>query len=214
MKRGARFVRVTTPGPPKRRAWRIKCDCGRSDDVVDCDSRGESEAEVARRFELRGWKVGRSSHHTCPTCLTPRPPKVRSILNEVATRPAVEPSIAPPQASEAMMSAAPPPAASREDNRRIHDAIDAAWNVNGDCYSGSASDKSLGETLKVPRAWVAAVREQFFGPDENDATRELVANGAAFEQRVRALEAKGMDLAAEAEALRGEFTRMQKRLGL
>lgn len=51
---------------------------------------------------------------------------------------------------------------SREQRRAIFREID-------DCYSGRAyvngvTDKSIGEKLKVPWAWVAAVREENFGP--------------------------------------------------
>ena len=50
----------------------------------------------------------------------------------------------------------------REQRRAIFREID-------DCYSGRAyvngvTDKSIGEKLKLPWAWVAAIREENFGP--------------------------------------------------
>lgn len=218
MKRTARFLRVTLPGPPKRRGWRIKCDCGRSDDLIDGRT-GEGEAEVARRFEQRGWRVGKSSHHTCPPCLAPKPPPVRSkVVTEAFAKLDRGVDLPPPVVTlkppEPAMAAEPPPAATRENNRRIHEAIEERWNGARDCYLGSVSDAVIAACLDKPRAWVAAVREQFFGPDTCEARLDAAGSVADLEKRARELEAKGLELATLGEALRADVAKIRKSLAL
>jgi len=215
MKSAARFLRVTLPGPPKRPGWRIKCQvCSRVDDVVEGSGAvAMREAEIAARFEQRGWKVGRGTHHTCPVCLRPPPPRIKSTAIVDAFGELAAPVVTVKKPEPAPMAAKPPPVASREDNRRIHEAIEHGWREDLDCYASTLSDRSIAEGLNVPRAWVAAVREQFFGPDENTAIREGGRQLGELILRAAALEASGLKLAEDAEALRREADALKRKLG-
>lgn len=72
------------------------------------------------------------------------------------------PSMPVPEALKADTPRTP----TREDNRRIRDALDEHYDERAGAYHGSMRDKTLAGKLIVPVAWVAAVREQFFGPDK------------------------------------------------
>lgn len=94
----------------------------------------------------------------------------------------------------------------REDRRRVLDEISANYNDIG--YVGTTSDASLAAKLDVPRAWVSDIREEFFGPDQNEATVALRADVQKLIQLGRTLEDRAMTLAAEAETLRREAERI------
>lgn len=112
------------------------------------------------------------------------------------------------------LAADPPPVATREDNRAIHEAIEVAWNVDRDCYLRDGSDLALAKRLDKPRAWVAAVREQFFGPDTCEARLDAAGGLADLERRAKMLEGEAMDVAARAEALGRELAALRRSLGL
>lgn len=76
---------------------------------------------------------------------------------------------------------------SREQRRAIFREID-------DCYSGRAyvngvTDKSIGEKLKVPWAWVAAVREENFGPAGLDPELQAaIAKVSELDAKIKQME--------------------------
>ena len=94
----------------------------------------------------------------------------------------------------------------REDRRRIVEEISANYTDIG--YVGTASDATLAAKLDVPRAWVSAIRDEFFGPDQNEATIGLRADVQKLIQHAHSLEDRAMILAAEAEALRHDAERI------
>lgn len=89
----------------------------------------------------------------------------------------------------------------REDNRRILSKLDESYDEKREMYKGDWSDRKVSETLDVPRAWVADIRERVYGPDRNEAqqaeTKELREAIAMAEQAVKTL----TDMAIEAENL-------------
>lgn len=89
----------------------------------------------------------------------------------------------------------------REDNRRILSKLDESYDEKREMYKGDWSDKRVAETLDVPRAWVADIRERVYGPDRNEAqqaeTKELREAIAMAEQAVKTL----TDMAINAESL-------------
>lgn len=97
------------------------------------------------------------------------------------------------------------------DNRRILSALEEHYDADNRRYLANFSDESVAQKLNVPRAWIAAVREQFdFGPDRN-------VEGDALARKLRAAlsEAEGvrdrlLAMAADADTLVANLT---KKLG-
>lgn len=113
----------------------------------------------------------------------------------------------PAQPALALVAAEPPPRPTQAANRRIRDELDACYN-EGVGYAGSWSDAKVAESLDVPRAWVAELREALYGPDTNEeaarAAQEAAQRHAEAEAKITAAEAvatKLLEMAAEAEQL-------------
>lgn len=99
------------------------------------------------------------------------------------------------------------------DNRRIRDALEAHYDEPHGRYHKAFSDTALAETLKVPRAWVAKVREAFYGPDVNEASQIKRADIDAAIQAVDVGTARLLELAQEAEDIGLKLRAARKLLG-
>ncbi|PZT95406.1 MAG: hypothetical protein DI624_13615 [Brevundimonas sp.] len=86
------------------------------------------------------------------------------------------------------------------------DEITACYTDIG--YAGDASDATVAAKLDVPRVWVSDIRDEFFGPDQNEATVVFRADVEKLIRLGRSLEDRAMTLAAEGEALRQEAERI------
>jgi hypothetical protein len=201
MKPAARFARVTFDGPPKTRAWRIYCTpCGGQLDRPD-DRQNISTAQRDRWFTERGWLVGRK-RHVCPACQAPEAPRSA-------------PQSQNRSSEEEAMTADPPREPTREDNRIIHDAIDASWDHERGLYRGACSDDEVGRAVERPRDWVRRVREAFFGAADACVSRvDGLASLSSLERRAQELEERAMSVAAEAEDLKREVAAARKAAGV
>jgi hypothetical protein len=83
----------------------------------------------------------------------------------------LEPIMTPVTSSAAapLPKAAAPRTPTTHDNRRIRDAMDEHYDEARQMYRGSFTDESVAQKLAVPRAWVQRVREDFYGPETNEA---------------------------------------------
>lgn len=115
---------------------------------------------------------------------------------------------------EIKVAAEAPRAASREDNRRIREALDATYDELRGCYTGNFSDDSLAAQLDVPRAWVSSVRDQFYGPNTSAERLEAPAKLAEYESEARRLMDDSMAIAARAETLMRDVAAMKALLGV
>jgi hypothetical protein len=98
-------------------------------------------------------------------------------------------------------AAAPPRHATREDNRRILDALDQHYDVDAGMYRASHSDASVAAGLDMPRAWVAAMRDLSYGPDTNEAAAKMPAELEDLIARMTTLRDESMGVAERADAL-------------
>jgi hypothetical protein len=110
------------------------------------------------------------------------------------------------------LAAAPPHEPDRADKRRVHEAVELAWNYDTGRYRGGATDKSIAAALNVPRKWVSDRREDLFGDEANDDAVEAVTAAKALEQALAALEDRALTLATEAEAMRKSLTAVLAKL--
>lgn len=77
---------------------------------------------------------------------------------------------------------------SREDRRIISEKLDEVYGK--DAYKGSWTDSTVARSLDVPRAWVAQVREQFFGPQgSNGVFDEFLAEKSKIAAEFNAISA-------------------------
>lgn len=163
----------------------------------------------------RGWVDPLNSRKArCPECVAAD----RAAKSEKEVTPMPKPSPAAREAAPdpklAVVAVAEAPRTpTREDNRRIHDRIDEYWNGELGCYLGVYSDAGIALQLDMPRAWVAAVRDQFFGPDTNEEKRAAPAKLVEYEKRLKAAEDGLIAKASEVEALRAEVRAYLDSLG-
>lgn len=98
-------------------------------------------------------------------------------------------------------SGAGPRQATREDNRRILDALDQHYDVDAGMYRASHSDASVAAGLDMPRAWVAAMRDLSYGPDTNEAAAKMPGELEDLIARMTVLRDESMGIAERADAL-------------
>lgn len=133
---------------------------------------------VEAGMEKAGWVFRR--HRSRPLCpdhhpVAPRIPK-----------PETPKEAAPVATTEIPRNDAPKP--SRADNQRVHDELDAAYDLAAGRYKGDCSDEKVAKKLNVPRVWVSTMRAALFGDhDRNESAEDDKAIAAA------------MDLLAEAD---------------
>lgn len=92
--------------------------------------------------------------HTAPDYRAkpePKPVSTTAIVTEAAI-------VLPSKADEPRK---PTPA----ENRKIMDAVEAAYAGEKIGYRAGQSDETIATELNLPRAWITAVREQFYGPE-------------------------------------------------
>ncbi|MGI3165521.1 hypothetical protein [Pseudooceanicola sp. 200-1SW] len=144
------------PGQPRAKA--ICDDCGR-EEVFPCPV-GE-EGQARKKIQNLGWSMV-SGRLRCPKCeanrkvVTPMKPKLED-------------------ASE-------PPSPSREQKREIMALLQEVYDADAGRYAGGETDASVAEVLGFPGrpGWVAALREEFFGPDGGN--EDIEALSAALKQ--------------------------------
>ncbi len=204
------------PGKGVNRA-RAVCDlCGR-EEVVTCDYARKSgvtgwvpnEGQVTRKMTGQGWAVVKGKLH-CPGCEAKR--KVIPMA-EV-------------QAKTQTGAGVPQP--TREQKRAIIDLLQDCYDTKSGRYLRGETDTTLAAVLDLRPGWVAALREELFGPDgrnedaealrhELDAMRaEIKAREAAQADLREALDAHGDTLAelrAQADSVAGKLARILTAVG-
>ena len=126
-------------------------------------------------FQNKGWELGRSHHmDMCPECRKPvrkHEPKPKVTEMEKPSEPTSSKWL------EAAKKAETPRAISREDRKRIHEAIGLHYLDVG--YEPPWTDKLIAENLKVPQAWVAEIRDEFFGDEGSNDVFDKFRQDAA-----------------------------------
>ncbi len=194
-------------GRPARPALVITCSCGETSSSF----RGASAAEVD--FRRQGWWIGaRPKQDRCPSCNAKgaKPDTIKSFadLRIVATTP--EPEQMPRPTSEAEKPADP----TREERRIIFAKLQDVYLDEQRGYDNGWTDHRVATDLAVPRAWVAAIREENFGPTRDNAElREFMVQHAKIEKEIADLLriADGALAAAQALSVRmKELERLAK----
>lgn len=123
-------------------------------------------------------------------------------------QPEIQPPAPPEPLGETMTDTTTKPEWTRDQRRSARDALDLHYDEGAQRYKGNWTDKSLGDTVSVPWALIAEVREQFYGPNVNEAAvqhrRELKQAIADAEK----LAERHLTLAADAEAFASRCKRL------
>lgn len=146
------------------------------------------------------------SHLRVPMPPVPPAPVVR--LAAVPTALVSAPVSAPVSANEPVVELATlqPPRKSTLDERKIINS--KLMDVYGDAsYSRGWSDERVAKDLGVPRAWVAEVRDSFFGPDLDE---EAAAAETAALKAVKYAEKAHADLVVLADRVATDVQEMLK----
>lgn len=161
---------------------RAVCTCSHCGTAVEFACAKNNYGHARRKLQQHGWSVSRK-HIFCEKCVAKAKTisAIRDAIEEAAQRmssdaapdaayvqPAPLPFPATPSTDEgpamASPSETPPRQPSREQRREIMQMLQIAYDMERQCYSANDSDDSLAAVLKVLPAWVAEIREEFFGP--------------------------------------------------
>jgi len=204
---GCPFERTfaTWRGVPKN-CWQIKCaDCARTEIYAHNNHHLPELRITASHFRKEGWRVGAGPRaHRCPKCIAARAAPANPSIIKDTKMTETKPAAAKPSPSEM-----PPRVMGKDDRRIVFAKIDEVYLGEGQGYSSNWSDEKIAKDLNVPRAWVASVREDMFGPAEPEFdAAPLLARIFAHEKDAAALLATSTSLKAKAAELATQAERL------
>jgi hypothetical protein len=177
---------------------RVKCtcaDCGREEVVAAIHGRDgkEGEGQAVQKITAMGWTY-LSKRLRCPACDQKRR-TAKATASDKAAPPAREPT--------------------REDKRRIMDLLTDVYDTDAECYRQGDTDDTVAEVLEVMPAWVADLREEFFGPvgsnqDLADLRRDIVEQAEQITDLKAELDLKVMDVQNAQQSIRAMLGRLDK----
>lgn len=167
-------------------AARVTCDgCGAEITIrVKHERRSATPGTVHlnghcfRKLQDMGWSAS-AARQTCPQCVAAK----RSKLKE-------EPE---------MTTTTEIPLPSRDQKREIMQMLNDVYDMKAQRYKGEESDHTVADTLGIGRwGWVSQIREEFFGPEGNEAKDNLIAETRL---KLRECDALGAKLHDEHDAI-------------
>ena len=234
----------------RRRVHRLVCrECGTIDDISANTHPGTRAAEdLLNIWRRRGWEIGSKPHKdVCPGCASAtrkarRERKQDDPHHTAEIIPMPTPTCDPVPAGPPI-EAEPPTEMTRDDRRVIFARLQDVYLDEASGYQSNWTDKRVAEDLGVPRAWVAQIRDENFGPEHSNeeikATlaemvrwqadiERAVEEGKAVAEEVATLSATVADLVKTVAALEerrsrnvnamsnllAEGSRLAKRIGL
>lgn len=147
------FATIQRGGQPFS-ALRIDCGACGTQAFYKAERLGHKERAgslgAEKHFRAVGWVIGsRAKADRCPDCAARDKPKTEQ--------------------AEPAMDATKPREMSREERRIIFAKIDELYLEDKKGYTPPWTDSAVARDLGVPRAWVAQVREELFGPEGSNA---------------------------------------------
>lgn len=198
-------TKIIIEGKP-RRAARLYCyRCDKSAVTLlntmtySPGAEDKEERMIGRKFSDMGWQVdlGRGKHH-CPECQLS--PQVKA-----ATEVEMASSIVQMPTTRAM---------TREDRRIIFEKLNEVYLDEKRGYEPPWTDEKVSVHLGTPRAWVAEVREELFGPvaSNSDIDAAIVA-GKELAAEISKYREQGDKLAHTAETIMKQLAQIMKAVG-
>lgn len=134
------------------------------------------------------WHFDKKGHHVCNRCITKEKENM---------------------AIEKMLPREMTPA----DRRQIFREIDGNYDEKNSRYIGKATDETIANALKVPRAWVVEVREDNFGPNGgNDEIEQIKSEIGQLRKEIEDKTSQALAAATAIEALTTKLSDMEKRV--
>lgn len=175
-------------------AMSIQCrNCGAKAYFLQGGGRRLPSIAASQHFRNQGWLVGNGPRmDTCPEC---RDRKRKPDLKVVE-------KVSPAKADE-------PREMTRADRRIINDKLDEVYDENA--YVVPWTDASVARDLGVPVAWVAQVRDEFFGPaGSNPEFDDFMEKAAPVISDMRNLFAALHGQVEKVEAMRPRIEALEK----
>lgn len=203
-----------------RRLYCASPGCGQQGEIFDRAHDGLPVSFVERKFREKGWDVGSSEKHDfCPKCVEARRFERRSRKVKPLMRPAAEfyngtTAVAPPPLTRSQEEPKPmtPTAAdapvemARSDKRVIFAKLEEVYIDEKAGYRTPWTDAGVAKDLGVPAGWVAAVRDENFGPaNDNGEIRDMLA-------RVETAAREAQAVLGEAKAIRSDGSALVARI--
>lgn len=208
----------------QQRGARATCGrCGTSNTVAvssfkmrNGGAEDAQERHVMRKFENLGWKIGRNAkQNRCPGCF--------SAIKIAATRKSRENHMDSSSISSKVVPISGPAIEphrpqTRDDRRIIFEKIDEIYVDEKVGYSAGWSDERIAKDLGVPRAWVAKIRDENFGPDIDEAATTAITAARAVLDEIRTIGGSAetivrqlQELIAKAERIEAALKTMEAR---
>lgn len=194
---------------PRQSAAEIICgQCGEKDHVVNSSNqRHLPPVMVSRKFQQAGWIVGGGPNaDRCPACAAKMStkPKLKLVPKE------------PIMATPAVITTS-----TTDQKRRINAKLFEVYEGPEHGYASGWGDQKVADDLKVPRAAVAEIREQFFGPAKDspdvraflERAEVVFAEAASIERRVADLVKEASTLKEAVGSLRKDQEAIRKAVG-
>lgn len=185
---------------------RALCDECAREETIHCDYRRKSdgsfdpdEGQAIRKLTGMGWEVVKGKM-LCPTCTARRKAEAAAKRAEREKAPkAAEPPAPGPDLRHP----------TREQKRQIIDLLEEVYDVEGGHYKGAETDASVAEALGdgVMPGWVAALREDLFGPDGGNV--DMAALAAEIADWLASGDKYMEDLAKRQAKVTADWQRMQ-----
>jgi hypothetical protein len=225
---------VHVNGEQSKRGARIECGyCAtKAEIMVNSMRRGvgydddHAEQHVASKFRRLGWLVGKHvPQHRCPTCydaikLQEQKLKDSKIVNLQKPEKS-SPPLASSTALQSTMSdkisasgAQQPRSMQRDEKRIIFEKLNEHYVSETTGYEAGWSDAKVATDLGVPRAYVAEVREEFFGPDIDERITQTLFEARSLLNEYKTLSEtitrQAAELNAKAAAIEKKLSEIKK----
>jgi len=197
--------------------------CGQPGEIFDRYTSGMVPKVIQQNFERKGWEIGKNEKHDfCPKCVAQRAADRRAkkikpismnghkavVPQEAAQMPLMPQTVhaIPPSVSEAAV-----PEISRADKRVIFAKLEEVYGDEKSGYKTPWTDAAVAKDLGVPQAWVALVREDSFGPvNDNGEIRDMFERMKAYGAEARALLDEAKLIRADGAALVERVNKLAK----
>lgn len=166
---------------------------------------------MPRQLAQRGWRIARRKA-TCPDCVT----KEKNVSSHLVTRAELsaepfsrQPAAPPPPA----VAAVAPEREATPDAKRVHrtvmEALMSVYDDDAKRYTGGYTDARVAEETGAALAYVAKVREDYFGPIAEPA--EIVALRKDHAAVIEAIAAVRRDMATVRQGFEATLADLDKK---
>lgn len=185
--------------------------CGFEGEIINAKNSPLPSQVVDLKFRRKGWEVGKDERFDkCPRCVEKETIERRRRRN--LNRP--QESQSPPATETQPMLNPPPPTMTREHKRIINIKLHEVYiNENEGCQT-PWSDKNVAQHLGIPVSWVEEVREELFGPAQDNAeVREFLAKAKTVNENTAKILTDASAKLAEAKNVLAAIKTVEQTLG-